>query len=812
MIFDKNVKDVVEENIADYYEEIIVNRAIPDIRDSLKPVQRRIIYSMFDSGFKSSGSFVKSATVVGNVIGHLNPHGDQSAYEALVGLTKNWMNNQILLHPHGSFGDQYGNEYASYRYTEIKLNKFTEENLLQNLNDNSVDFIDNFDKTMKEPSVLPCRLPLLLINGSFGIGGGYMTSIPTHNINDVTKKTIELIKNPNIPVEEFAKDFLPSFPTGAIICNPQDIYLAYTNQEKAIKSKKSNIIIRSRLIKDEKNNCIKITEIPFMKTLETILDSIKDAVKDKMITGIKNIKDGSTKGYIDVTIECFKGEDLDLIINQLYKFTLLQTTLPIVLVACNNNKFVIYNNIKDIFTDWIKFRVETIKRIKTEYIRKMRYRIHILDGLLIALHPNNIDKLIKIVRTGDSKQDIIDTLIETFDLTDIQAKYIVELQLYRLNKLQIKELEDEKKDLESKVEAELIYFTDKKAIDNLIISELQEINKKYSTKATTTSEEVDLSESNATENLITDEDFLMILTKNNYLKKIQCDISSQKKAGLGKGIGNIKEDDIVKSIIKVNSKDTILFFTDNGKVYGNKCYEIDKTSLKSYGVNLSKFVKDNEKVVSIINVTSKDLKDTNNHLLIATKKGLIKMTSLSEYTRIGSGIIASKLNEDDEIMTVQLVNIKDEFTVFTVNNEGTAIHISKDDIPIIKRTTFGSNIFKPSVIQSGKRIINCVVINKNIKEILLVMESGLGKRVPIEEFAIQKRCGIGMLATRLKTDKDRVAQCLAVEEGMENLMIISNTSIINIPIDDVAISKRPAYGYTLKKLTAKEKVIDACLI
>lgn len=812
MIYDKDIKELVEENIADYYQEIILNRAVPDIRDSLKPIQRKIIYSMAEKNFASNRDFVKCAKVVGNVIGDYSPHGDASTYDALVGLTKDWMNNQNLLDPHGSFGTIYGNPASAMRYTEIRLNKFSEEVLLDNLNDNSVDFIPNFDNTKEEPSLLPCKFPLILVNGSFGIAGGYMTSIPTHNTEDIVNKTIELIKNPNISVEEFAKDLMPSFPTGGIICNPKSVYLAYTDQEKALKNKKSNVIVRSKITKNEKNNTLVVTEIPYMKTLDIILDSIKDAIKDKKITGIKNIKDGSSKGNINVVIECYKGEDLDLILNQLYKFTMLQTTIPIILIGCKDDKFVIYNNIKDIFQDWIDFRVSTIKRIKMESIRKMRYRIHILEGLLIALHKDNIDKLIKIVRTGDSKKEIIETLMETFELTEIQSKYIVELQLYRLNKLQIKELEDEKKDLENKVENEISFFSNSKKILDIIIEELKYIGKKYPTKGNKTNvEEVDLEEANNTENLIVDEDFLMILTKNNYLKKIPCEINSQRKAGYGKGIGNIKDDDIVKSIIKVNSKDTILFFTDNGKVYGHKCYEIDKTSLKSFGNNISKYVKDNEKVVSIVNITSKDLKNTNNHLLIATRKGLIKMTSLSEYTRIGSGIIASKLNEDDEIITVQLVNIKDNFTVFTVNNEGTAIHINKDDIPIIKRTTFGSNIFKPSVIKAGKRIINCMIITKDIKEILLVMESGLGKRVPISEFAIQKRCGIGMLATRLKTDKDKVAQCLAVNNE-ENLIIVSNTSMINISLNDVAVSKRPAYGYTLKKLSAKEKVVDACLI
>ena len=789
MIISKNIEDLQIENMDQYYQEILLNRGIPDIRDGLTKIQRRILFIMNENNYTKD--FIKCANVVG-LTTLLHPHGDMSIYGTLVNMATDFSNNQILIEPHGNFGTIYGDEYAASRYTECKLNKFSINCLLDNIKENSVDFVPSFDNRKKEPSVLPAKLPLILINGSFGIGGGYMSSIPPHRIESVIKAIKILLDDPEIPVRDLIikSELYPSFPTGGIIINKNEIINNYCNFDS--KGKKS-IKIRSKIINDEKNHRLIITEIPYMKYLDGIKKSIKDAISDKdnkKIQGIKNIIDGSEKGKISLYIYCNKEYDLDTIKNQLYKYTLCQSSIPLSAVAVNNNELSIYHNIKEILQDWLEFRKETIKRIKRNNIKNIEYRIHILKGLLTVLKDNIIDELVKIVKSGKSKQDIIYRISNKFSLTEIQATYIAELKLYSLNKFEINKLIDEKNNLEGSLNNEIEFLKNESKINNYINNDLETIfNSKFINKNLMFNTDVINDSEILTEDSIEDEDFILILTKNGYLKKIQNTIRNQKRNGAGISIGNIKENDIPKKILNVNSRDNILIFTTTGKLFVYKCYDLPKTSLKSYGKLISSMVK-NENIVTILSLSNEELKNKNLHIISSSKKGKIKMSSITEFTRLNSsGIIYSKVAEDDEIISVNIGDIKEGFSIISVNSKGNVINISHDDIPIVGRVSFGSNIFSNNEIKNGATIINSVIVNNNTEGIIIITENGFGKRVLISEIPIQKRNGVGRLITKFKTKTDRVASVLSynIEDTEKQLIIMASKSMINIPLSDIII-------------------------
>ena len=687
--------------------------------------------------------------------------------------------------------------------------------LLSNLKDNSVDFIPSFDNRRLEPSILPAKIPLILINGSFGIGGGYMSSIPPHSIDSVIKATKLVLENESISPKVLVETtkLYPSYPCGGIVTNIDDVIKSYSNFKQ---NSKNSVKIRAKIEKDEKNHRLIITEIPYMKSLDTIKQSIKDAINDKepKVQGIKNIIDSSEKGNINLIIICNKEYDLDLIINQLYKYTNCQVGLPLSLIATNNGKLRLYNNIKEIIDEWIEFRIETIKRISRNTIKNIESRIHILEGLIKVLSSNNIDKLIKIVKNASNKDDTIHKIMDTFDLTIEQATYIAELRLYSLNKFEINRLIEEKENLENELEKEISYLKSDKKIKKTISDDLDSLStSKFIKKDNKLTEHINTSDSIINyEDTIEDEEFILILTKNNYLKKIKNSFKAQNKNGYGYQIGKIKEDDIPKKIITVNSRDNIFIFTTSGKLYNYKCYEIEISSLNSYGKNISHMI-NNEEIVTIISVSNEDLNNENLYIISSSLLGKIKMTSLSEFKRLSkSGIIYSFVNEGDSIISVNMENIKNNFSVLTVNSIGNAIKFNCSEIPINKRTSYGSNIFATSEIKKGVTVINSVVITKKTEGIILVTEQGFGKKVLISEFPDQCRAGKGRIATKFKTDKDKVACLLTYDKKDErNLILMASKSIINIKSEQIRVINRATYGTSLKVLK-NEKIIDGCLI
>lgn len=809
-IIKKDIINIQKDNIIDYSFSINLGRSIPNLNDGLKPVQRRILYSLYESGNTSNKPTKKCNTQVGLAMRY-SPHGDASIYSALIRMSQNFNNNIPLIKTQGNNGDVVSpDSYAASRYLECKLDKFSENYLLDNLKENSVDFIPNYDQSTKEPVVLPSKINLLLMNGATGIGScGYSSFILPNNPIQVAKETINLIKDSSISVEDVAKSIQPDFPTGGYISSQKDIIKAYSTGRGTITN-------RSKIEQIEKGNknYLVITETPYLLAVENLIDSIIEKSRptkenpNPPITEIHDISNQCNRGKIKVVIELNKNANPSVVENKLYKYTKCQVVQKIILVATENfNSFKQYN-IKELMLNWIDFRRITLKRIFTNKIKNYHYKMHIIEGLLIAL--KNIDRVIEIIKKSKDINSAKNSLIKEFKLSEIQAQAIVDMKLGKLTSLEINKLVDEKNDLKNKIEELIPYIKDTKNIDKVIISEQEEFIDKFSkiyqrkTKITNLSSDVD------TDDVIDDEDFLVILTKDNYLKKIPCEIKSQKRNTHGINTGKIRDNDKVISITKLNSKDNVLLFTDTGKVYCYKCYQFEKTNLNSFGNNIGSMVK-GEKIINLIGLTNDELKNKDNCLMIATKGNKIKLVQLTEFSRLsGSGIIATKLNDNDKVISVELVNLKEDkdCSIFAATDAGTGIRFSISDIPIIARTTFGTSIFMPKVAKEGKEVVSVFVVRQEDLGIILINKSGLGKRVLIEKFDIHKRCTIGKTIIRFKNENDKLVSAIPYTKEDKNIIMISNKKIVSIKIDEIPTSLCPAYGSHLKKLNEKEYIVD----
>ncbi|QXN67943.1 DNA gyrase subunit A [Listeria phage LPJP1] len=807
-IIQKQLVNIHEENMEEYFVEILTSRSIPDINDSLKPSQRRIIYSMNKDRRFSNLPFTKSAMIVGSAL-MIHAHGDASLYNTAVNLTRKFSNMQPLVEGHGSFGNVYDPRPAQMRYTQMRLNKFSEEVLLDNINDNCVDFVPSYDESELEPVVLPSKIPMILINGSFGIGGAYRSFIPPHNPKNVINYTIDYIKNPNKSEESLIKDneLYPSFPLGGILDN-KDIIKKYTTGE-------GKLVLRAKIIKDENKSTLTIVQLPYMKTQDIIIENIQEAVKKEYIKDIKGIDNGSERGKIKLIIKCFKGTDLNVVESQLYKHTGLQSTLPLSFVLVDQGDFKKYNGIKHIISDWVEFRRTTIRRIKTNLISKLERRIHILEGLLKVLDPKVLTKLIKLIREGNSRDGIKLSIQDKFDLSVEQAEYIVEMKIYRLSNIGINDTKNELADKMREFDDQSEFMKDPSRIDKYIIDELQSISK---SKNLRNDFEITTYDDNMNEldieSLIPDENYTIVATKGNYIKKFISEMKVQKRGGKGINIGKLKDNDIPLGIISANSKDNILFITDKGKIYNYKCYKLpNASSIKTLGNNISNLIK-KEKLVSIFSFTDDQLNNDKNCLLVSTIGNNIKLVSMTELKSMNeSGLILSKLKDNDEVTSVKLVDITESSNVIGITSEGMVIRTDISNIPVIKRTTQGSNLFNNKYITESNKLVSVSLETKNTTGLYIITKSGLSKRVKIDEFSKYPRRVKGVMGINLKDTDDKVVSMETYENVDDhNLIIISNQKAISIPLSDISEYKRPAKGLTLQKLEDDNYIIDSCLI
>lgn len=793
---ENNIVDEVKTSFLEYSMSVITSRALPDLRDGLKPVHRRILWSMYESGYTPDKPHRKSATTVGYVMGHYHPHGDSSIYEATVRMAQDFNERYMLIDGHGNFGNIEGDGAAAMRYTESRLSKISLE-LLRDINKETVDMIPNFDETQNEPSVLPSRFPNILVNGTMGIAVGMATNIPPHNLGEVIDGCIAYIKNPDIDtlgLMEYIKG--PDFPTGAIILGNSGIRKAYETGRGTI-----TIRSRARIEENKGKNYIIIDEVPYGVNTSELKNKVAELVHNKVIEGISDyhtdLKDG-----IKITITLKKDANAQVVLNNLYKHTQFQTNYGIILLMLDNGVPRTLG-LKDIISKYIDHQKEVIIR-RTRYdLGKAEQRVHILEGLKIAL--DNIDEVIKIIRGAETDQEAKEKLINNFDLSEQQATAILELRLRRLTGLERGKIESELEELIRKIaEWKEILASEAKVLE-IIENELLEIKNKYGDERRTLIDmtAIDYIED---ESLIPVENIVVSLTNNGYIKRMNSEnYRTQNRGGVGiKGMAT-NEEDFVESLISMSTHDYIMFFTNRGKVYRMKGYEVPLFSRQSKGlpiVNLLPLEND-EKVRAMLKVE----KDTEKkYIVICTQNGLIKRTNLQEFRNIRTnGKIAVTLKENDELLTATTTDGNNE--ILMASSNGRMIRFNENEIRVMGRTASGVR----GIDLGNAKCVGCEIAHSN-QQIVVITEKGYGKKTNIDEYRLTHRGSKGVKALNV-TEKNGNIVSFKIVNGDEDLMIITNTGIIiRISLKQVSQTGRVAQGVRLINLRENQVVSTVTLI
>ncbi len=791
-----NIVKEVRDSFLDYSMSVIVSRALPDLRDGLKPVHRRILYDMLQNGLTPEKQHRKSATIVGDVMGKYHPHGDSSIYEAMVRMAQDFNYRYMLVDGHGNFGNIEGDGAAAYRYTEAKLAKVSME-LLRDINKNTVNFTPNYDETTKEPEVLPARFPNILVNGTMGIAVGMATNIPPHNLGEVIDGCIAYIDNPEIDtlgLMEHVKG--PDFPTGAIILGNSGI-------KKAYETGRGSITIRSRAHIEEKNGreYIIIEEVPYgINTLE-LKNKVAELVHNKVLDGITDyhtdLKDG-----VKITITLRKDANAQVILNKLYKHTAFQTTYGIIFLMLDNGVPKTLG-LKDIISKYVNHQKEVIIRRTQFDLNKAEKRVHILEGLKIAL--DHIDEVIKVIRGAESDENAKADLMSKFGLSELQAEAILEMKLRRLTGLERDKIENELKELLALIDELRSILASEEKVLNIIKEELQEIKDKYGDKRRTT---IDMTaiEYIEDESLIPEENVLIALTNKGYIKRTSSDtFKAQKRGGMGiKGM-TTNEEDFVEQMINLSSHDYLLFFTNKGKVYRLKGYEIPEFNRQSKGlpiINLLQIEKD-ESISSMISISPDD---EAKYLLFATKKGLVKKTAISEFENIRtSGKISINLKDSDELIAVKKTN--GENYILLGSDKGRMVKFKEEHIRPMGRTASG---VKGINLDGG--ICVCAEVVTEEDKILLVTEKGYGKKTLVSDFRETSRGSKGVKALNITDKNGNIASVKVVNEDKE-LVIMTNTgTTMRMTLEQINTLGRVTQGVRLINLKENQYVTTISLV
>ncbi len=785
-IVDVDIEKRMKEAFIDYAMSVIVSRALPDVRDGLKPVHRRILYSMYEEHLTADKPFFKSATTVGNVIGRYHPHGDASVYDAMVRLAQDFSMRYPLVDGHGNFGSVDGDPAAAYRYTEARMSKLSNV-LLENIDKNTVDFAPNFDEKRVEPTVLPTRIPTLLINGSSGIAVGMATNIPPHNLTEVLNGAMAQIDNPDITVDELMEHIQgPDFPTSATIMGKSGIRSAFATG-------RGKIIIRAKAqIEEHKDgsSSIIVTELPYQVNKKMLVEQIAELVKDKKIEGLSDIDDHSSD-RVGIRLEIFLKRDANpyVVLNQLYKFTRLQDSFSVNMLAiCDGKPKTLC--LKEVLAYFIKFQEEIVTRRTKFDLEKAEARMHILEGLRIALA--NIDAIIEVIR--NSYDDAKERLMEKFGFSEIQAQSVLDMRLAQLQKLNGEKIDDEYNELSAKVEEYKKLLADKNLLNEQIKKELTEIRDKFGDERKTGIENV-VSEIDI-EDLIEEEESVITLTHCGYVKRLPASTYQSQHRG-GKGIKGLstKEEDFVENIIICSSHANLLFFTNKGRMYRIKGYQIPEAGRQAKGsaiVNILPIEKD-EKITAFIAV--REFED-DKYLLMCTRNGIIKKTSLTDYdTSRKGGIIGISLDEGDELIKVEMTDGENEVVIGTHN--GMAIRFNEKDVRGMGRVTRG---VKAINLGSDDYVIGMCVVSEDA-ELLAVTEKGYGKRTDISEYRVQSRGGKGIKTYKCSDITGKVVGIKTVHDNEDIIMITSEGIIIRISASDVSSIGRSTKGVRLMRLS-----------
>ena len=803
----------MQESYIDYAMSVIVARALPDVRDGLKPVHRRILYTMLEEGLRHNSKSRKSATVVGSCLGRYHPHGDMAVYDSMVRMAQPFSLRYPLIQGQGKFGSIDGDPPAAQRYTEAKLSKIGEETL-KDIDKDTVNFIDNYDGTRKEPTVLPSPAPQLLLNGSLGIAVGMATNIPTHNISEVVDATIFLIDHPKSDTEDLFKFVQgPDFPTGGIIYNQKEILQAYSQG-------KGPIVTRGKAEVQEQEKTdrrrIIITEIPYQVQKSTLMEQFANLVQEKKIEGIKDIRDESDKEGLRIVLELSREAYPQKILNRLYKFTDLQKTFHLNMLALVDGIQPRVLNLVEVLDYFIIHRKEVVTRRTKFELEKAKERAHILEGLHKCLA--NIDAVIKIIKSSENREAAEKNLIKRFHLTKIQANAILETKLSALAKLERKKIEDELKELKTKIKELITVLESPQRIKEVIKKELKEIRDNFGDERKTKVQAHGLGEI-AEEDLIPQEETIITLTQGGYIKRINPRSYKIQKRG-GKGICGMKtlQDDIVEHFLSAQTHDSLLFFTDSGKVFRTQVYEIPEGTRVARGRGLLNFleVSPEEKILCLRTLDKKDQEGGIKYLVMATKNGIIKKTPLEDFENIRrSGLIAITLKKGDEVRNIQKTTGQDDIILIT--KKGQSIRFKEKDLRSMGRTASGIRGIR---LKKGDEVVTIDIIKKQEKEaekkpkefLLVMTDNGFGKRTDIGEYKIQGRGGSGVKTANItpKTGGIVASKVLTGEE--EDLIVISQKGqVIRTKISQIAKLNRATQGVRIMKLEG-DKVASAICV
>lgn len=789
----RDIEKEMRESFLAYSMSVIVSRALPDVRDGLKPVHRRILYTMYENGLTPDKEYRKCADTVGTVLGRYHPHGDASVYDAMVRLAQDFSMRYPLVDGHGNFGSLDGDPPAAYRYTEARMDKMALD-MLTDINKDTIDYMSSYDDRLKEPVVLPSRFPNLLVNGSVGIAVGMATNIPPHNLTETIDAVQTLIKTPDCTLDELMQHIKgPDFPTGGIIMGRAGIRAAYATG-------RGRITLRGRAkIEDIKNRtCIIIEEIPYMVNKKRLIENIADLAKDKRIDGIHTIRDESDKDHdVRIVIELKKDAIAQVVLNHLYQYTQLQDTVGVIMLALVKGEPKILS-LKQMLTEYIDFQVEVIRRRTKFDLDKAQARAHILEGMVIAAE--NIEEVIQICRTSENITEIKQRLMARFSLTEIQADAIAQMRMYQLSNMERKKIDDELAELNAKIKDLTEILASHERVLEIICNELEEIKRKYGDERRTSIEnvsgEVDV------EDLIPVEDCVVTLTNIGYIKRQPISEYKTQKRG-GKGVSAIKQrdEDFIQEMFISSTHDDVLFITGKGIMYKLRCYEIAEGSKQSRGVNVINMLPlaEDEKIAAMIKTT--DYED-GKFLIMVTKNGKIKRTPLSAYKNVRkNGLRAVGLDDGDEIAGVRLTDGSAQVIVATRN--GYAIRIDETQMRPMSRTAHGVKAIK---LRDGDYVVSMARVREGAS-VLTVTDKGLGRRVKLDDYRIQNRGGYGMLNYKVSDDKGYVCGIKIVDEEDDIIMIATDGVIIRIRACDIRIMGRYATGVKLMRVSGEDRVV-----
>lgn len=798
-IVNQDIENQLKRSFISYAMAVNISRAIPDVRDGLKPVHRRILYSMYESGLTPDKPYRKCATTVGDVLGKYHPHGDAAVYDAMVRLVQDFSINDPLIDGHGNFGSIDGDPAAANRYTEARLSKISLE-MLRDIDKKTVDFYPNFDETREQPVVLPSKFPNILVNGADGIAVGMATSIPPHNLVEAIDATIALLNNADLSIEELMQYIkAPDFPTGGLVFGGNGLREAY-------RTGKGKVILRAKCeIEDKEGERAKIiiTELPYQINKEKLVVAISDLHKEKKIEGIADLLDESDRRGLRITVTAKRDCSPQVLLNQLFKKTNLQITYSIIFLALVDGVPKILN-LKEILTNYISHQMEVIVRRTKFDLERAEERLHILEGLSIALA--NIDEVVEVLKKSKDRQDAMANLMERFILSERQATAILDMRLQRLTGLEVEKIENEKHEKEEEIKEYKRILSSDENIKEIVRNELTEIKEKYGVprKTQLAYGEFDLDQAD----LIPEEDIVISMSHEGYIKRMAVsEYRTQKRGGIGVAAHKTKEEDFIEYIFIGNSHQRYMIFTSTGKAFAKQGYEIPEASRTARGraiINLLEIGQE-EKIKAILPIPE----DTaGKYLVLATKQGLIKKTPLEEFDQINrTGKIAIKFNEDDELISAVLTNGEDELIIAA--NNGNVIRCSEKDVRPMGRAARG---VKAMDLDDGETLVDVAVIKDPEQEVITVTTNGYGKRSSLDDYRLQRRAGKGIKAGTFNEKTGDLASLKILEKGNDLMLITDSGIVIKVSTDDISRFGRTSQGVRIMKMKDEEAKIASIAI